>query len=225
MTMKTLHILPAALLLLLPIASQAQPLGNPDSGISAEVRQSLAEARKEVHADLAKARRDLQTENLRLDHGIQIGKHGNGKARTAHDVLPVAEITPKGDFLIDGKAQVVDASQRQQLLAYRGLVLDVAKAGIDIGERAAEAVLKEVDGHWVGVVFSALTGSLERRIERTVKQKIEPGARGICRLLPKVMVSQRRLVSSLPKFQPYASLEQRDIDGCEDEIRSEFASI
>ncbi len=223
--MKTLHILPVCLLLLLPIAAQAQPLGTSDRGISAEIRQSLSDARTEVHADLAKARRDLQTENLRLDHGIQIGKHGNGKAKSAHEVLPAAEITPLGDFLIDGKAQVVDASQRRQLLAYRGQVLDVAKAGIDIGEQAAEAVLKEVDGHWVGLIFSAMTGSLERRIERTVKLKIEPGARGICRLLPKVMDSQRRLVSSLPKFQPYASLEQKDIDGCEDEVRSEFASI
>ena len=42
--------------------------------------------------------------------------------------LPRAEITPDGDFLIDGKAQPVDAGQRRQLLTYRGQVVGIALA-------------------------------------------------------------------------------------------------
>ncbi len=223
--MKTLSILPATLCLLLPLAAQAQPNGKPDTGIGAEVHQSLADARKEVRTELAKARRELDTGNLRVDHGIQIGKHGDAKRGAATVELPPAEITPQGDFLIAGKPQVIDAGQRVRLLAYRGLVVEVAKAGIDIGQHATEAVFREVDGNWVGLFFSALTGNLERRVERTVRQEVEPGVRGICRLLPKVMDSQQRLASRLPQFQPYASLVQKDIDGCEDDVRSGFASL
>jgi len=223
--MKTLSILPMALGLLLPIAAHAQPPVKPESDINAEVRQSLADARTEVRAELAKARRDLDTENLRLDHGIQIGKRSHGKSAPSHTGLPLAEITPQGDFLIGGKVQQVDPGQRKNLLAYRGLMVNVAKAGIDIGQRASEAVLKQVDGHWVGLLFSALTGNLERRVERTVRQEIEPGVRGLCRLLPKVLDSQQRLAASLPQFQPYASLEQNDIDGCDAEVRSGFAAL
>lgn len=220
--MKTLSILPIALSLILPLAAHAQPLAD---GIDTDVRQSLADAHREASAELANARRSLETENLRLDEGIQFGKHRNGKHATASTNMHRAEITPQGDFLIDGKAQVIDATQRSRLLAYRGLVLEIARTGIDIGQHATDAVFKNVDGNWVGLFFSALTGNLERQVERTVRQEIEPGVRGICRMLPSVMASQKRLASGLPQFQPYATLEQADIDDCENDLRSDFASL
>ena len=223
--MKTLNILPTVLCLLLPLAAQAQPLHDSARGINAEVRQSLADARTEVRTELANARQELETENLRVDNGIQIVTHGDGKSESANADLPRAEITPQGDFLIDGKAQEIDAGQRQRLLAYRGLVVEIGKVGIDIGQQSAEAVLGEVDGHWIGLIFSALTGRLERRIERTVRENVKPGVRGICRLMPKVRDSQQRLAASLPQFQPYATLQQEDIDDCEDEVRRDFASL
>lgn len=223
--MKLFKILPIAMGLLLPIAGYANPLVNADIGINAEVRQALSEARKEVRADLAKARQDLDTENLQVSDGMHIGNMGKRRNQRSNAEIPRAEITRQGDFLIEGKAQQVDVSQRRQLLAYRLLVIEIAKAGIDIGENTTDAVLKEVDGHWVGLLFSAMTGGLERRVERTVKQEVEPAMRGICRLLPKVMSSQQRLASRLPQFRPYATLEQKDIDGCEDEVRSGFASL
>lgn len=190
------------------------------SGIGAEIRQELADARKDVRVDLAKAKRELETENLRLGDNFRFGKHERADAR-----LPRAEITPLGDFLIEGKAQAIDASQRRQLLAYRGQVIGIAKSGIDIGQRSAEAALDAIgNGSWVGLVFGAMTGSLERRVERIVKQEIEPGVRGICRQLPALMDSQQRLASSLPQFRPYATLEADDVDDCETQVRREFAS-
>ena len=102
--------------------------------------------------------------------------------------------------------------------------MEIAKTGIDIGQRSAEAALATVDGSWIGLVFGAITGSLELRIERTVRQEVEPAVRGICRLLPRVMESQQRLSGSLPQFRPYATLERDDIDDCEDGVRREFAT-
>ena len=213
----------AALSLLLPLAAQAQPPRPADTGITAEVRRELGDARKEVRAELAKAKRDLDTGDLQLQDSLHFGKQTKVKHREGEPVAAV--ITPQGDLLIDGKPQRIDASQRRQLLAYRGLVVEVAKAGIDIGQKSAEAALDVVDRSWVTLLFTAMTGSLERNVERTVREQVEPGVRGICRLLPRVRDSQQRLAASLPQFRPYATLEREDVTDCEDTVRREFASL
>lgn len=209
-----------ALSLLLPIVAQA---GEPTAtGINAEVRQEMSDARKEVRAELAKAKLELATENLRIDNTLQFA----GEDDDASDELPEAEITPQGDFLIEGKAQAIDAEQRRQLLAYRGQVVGIATTGIDIGQRAADAALDEVgDSSWVGLLFNAMSGRLERRVEQVVRQQVEPAVRGICRQLPAVRASQQQLAASLPQFRPYATLEAGDVEDCENLIQQEFASI
>ena len=221
--MKTRNLLAIALLAAAPLFTAQAAAG--DTGISGEIRQELADARKEMRIELAKARQELDTTNLRLDNGFQFGAHDTSKSKRAKADLARAEITPQGDLLIDGKVQAIDAGQRRQLLAYRRQVIAVAKAGIDIGQRSADAALEAVgSGSWVGLLVGAMTGSLERRIERVVKQEIEPGVRGICRQLPAMMDSQQRLSASLPQFRPYATLEADDVADCENDIRNEFAS-
>ena len=209
-----------ALCLLLPVAAQA---GDPSpTGVNAEIRQELREARKEVRAELAKARLELETENLRIDNSLRFSRRGD----EATDELARAEITPQGDLLIDGEAQAIDAGQRRQLLAYRGQVLGIALAGIEIGQRTAEAALAEIeDSSWVGLLFNAMSGRLERRIETLVRQELEPAVRDICNQLPAVRASQQQLASSLPQFQPYARLEPGDVEDCEDLVQQEFASL
>ncbi|RZA22053.1 MAG: hypothetical protein EOP93_01340 [Lysobacteraceae bacterium] len=220
--MDTKRYLVAALLACAPLPS-VQAAGT-DTGPSNGIRQELADARKEVRIDLAKAKRELDTGNLRLDNGFKFGAGGSHESKRAKAQLPRAEITPQGDLLIEGHAQAIDAGQRRQLLAYRGQVIVIAKSGIDIGQRGAEVALDAVgNGSWVGLLFGAMTGSLERRIERIVKQEIEPAVRGICRQLPGMMDSQQRLSSSLPQFRPYATLEADDVANCENDIRNEFA--
>ena len=208
-----------ALGLLLPIAAQA---GEPSSSISSAVHQEMSDARKEVRAELAKAKLELATENLRIDSSLRFASEDDDTP----DKIPQAEITPRGDFLIEGKAQVIDADQRRQLLAYRGQVAGIAATGIDIGQRAADAALDEVgESSWVGLLFNAMSGRLERRIEQVVRQQVEPAVRGICRQLPAVRASQQQLASSLPQFRPYATLEPGDVEDCENLIQQEFASI
>lgn len=222
--MHTKRILPvAALSLLLPLAAQAQPAATADTGISAEVRRELGDARREVRAELAKAKQELDTGDLQLQDSLQFGKQT--KAKRGDTATVAAAITPQGDLLIDGKPQDIDAGQRRQLLAYRGLVVEIAKAGIDIGQTSAEAALDAVDRSWVSLLFSAMSGSLERNVERTVREQVEPGVRGICRLLPRVRDSQQRLAASLPQFRPYATLEREDVADCENTVRREFASL
>lgn len=221
--MKTRKLLAIALLAGAPLlTAQAAPGEN---GFHGDIRQELADARKDVRIDLAKARQELDTGNLRLDQGFQFGAHNAKTSKQAKANLPSAEITPKGDLLIGGKAQAINAVQRRQLLAYRGQVIVIAKAGIDIGQRGAEVALDAVgNGSLVSLMFGAMTGSLERRVERVLKQEIEPAVRGICRQLPAMMASQQQLSASLPQFRPYATLEADDVAECENDIRNEFAS-
>lgn len=217
--MNTPRTLAAALCLCLslPMAAQARPAGD---GIGSDIRQDLLDARKDVRVDLAKARTELLTENLRIGDNFRFGGHRDAIAKD----LPDAEITPQGDFLVDGKPQAIDAGQRALMLAYRKQVVDIALGGIEAGQVAADAALDAVGDSWIGILFNAMTGRLEARVERVVKQKIQPMVLGICKQLPAVMDSQQKLAASVPSFKPYANLDQHDIDDCEGELRNEFAS-
>src|SRR3546814_1032470 len=136
--MKLLSTTVLPLLLALPMAAQAAPSG---SDIGKEISRDLAEARVEMRAELAKARQELQSENLELGNNLSFAGRGDDKEK--HADLPHAEITPQGDLLIEGKAQQVDAAKREQLLAYRRQVITIALSGIEIGERGAAAALDE----------------------------------------------------------------------------------
>ena len=99
-------MLPLLLAGLLPLPAQsAEPAKGP---IQRELSAELAEARREVRAELASARAELETENLDVGNSLRLGKAGNG----AGEALPKAEITPRGDFLIEGEAVAIDAGQR-----------------------------------------------------------------------------------------------------------------
>lgn len=205
---------------LLPLAVQTANAG--DTRIN-EVSADLADARSEVRTELAAARRELDTGNLQLGDSLRFGK-SDARASHADRALPQAEITPQGDFLIEGRPVAIDRHQRQELLLYRGEVIAIAKAGIDIGERSAQAALDAVDRGLFSLMFGAMTGSLERRIEKTVRETVEPGVRQICLSLPALRDRQQRLSATLPAFRPYATLEADDVEDCENEMRREFAS-
>lgn len=210
----------ALLAALLPLGAQAA--GSAPSGTRTEIKREIADARQEVRVEMAKARAELDRENLSLDKGLHFGK--NGKRKPAKDSLPAAQITPKGDFLVDDKEVAIDARQRRQLLDYREQVIELAKVGMDGGERAAMAALDATDVSLFSLIVGGLSGNLERRVEASVKQHVEPLVRQICRRLPQVLESQQQLAANLPQFQPYANLEQDDIEDCERDVRNEFAA-
>lgn len=220
--MKVRTSISAALLVcLLPLAGQAaEPKAE---GVSAEIKREMASARAEVRAELAKARAELDSEDLSLDSALSFGKHGKREATDKATQLPPAHITRSGDLVVDGKPIEINATQRRQLLSYRQQVITVAKAGIDGGEKAAMAALEITDTSLMALMFSAFTGSLERRVENTVKQHIQPMVLQICRSLPELRASQQALAGSLPQFRPYATLEADDYKDCERDVRRDLA--
>jgi hypothetical protein len=201
------------LVALSPLAAQAS--------VHDEVAGDLADARQEVHADMAKERAKLDSENLSLD-GLHFGKDED--RGTAKRDQPKGEITPRGDLLVDGKAVVVDATQRRQLLDYRTQVIGIAKTGIDAGEHAAMLALDLTNVSMFRLIVGGLTGSLERRVEASVKRDIEPAVLRICRQLPELRDSQQALAASVPEFRPYATLDEEDVEDCESDIRRDLAT-
>ena len=120
---RTRHrLLPLLLAGLLPLAAQAA--GPAKGSVQREISEEMAEARREVRQELAAARAELETENLDVGNSLHFGKSGHSADR---ETLPKAEITPRGDFLIDGKEVAIDAAQREQLLAYRRQVIGIGR--------------------------------------------------------------------------------------------------
>ena len=204
----------ALLLALSPLAAQA--------GVRTEVASDLDQARQEVHAEMAKERANLDSENLSLD-GLHFGKDDN-RETAKRKPQPKGEITPKGDLLVDGKAITVDATQRRQLLDYRTQVIGVAKSGIDAGEHAAMLAIDLTNVSMFHLIVGGLTGSLERRVEASVKRDIEPAVLQICKQLPQLRDSQQALAASVPEFRPYATLDDDDVEDCESDIRNDLAT-
>lgn len=214
--MKTTHA--AAILLLAAVA----PFAAQADSVRSEVKRELADARAEVRADMARERAELENGNLTLD-GLHFGKD---RKSSRHEVdRPAGEITPSGDFLVDGKPVATSDAQRAQLLAYRSQVIGLAKLGLDAGERAAMLAIDATEVGMIRLFFSAMSGSLERKVKDTVAREIKPAVLQICRSLPGLRESQQQLAQSLPEFRPYATLEERDVADCERDVRAEFASL
>lgn len=200
---------------LLPMSAQAAtPATRP------EVGRDIDEARREVHADMARERASLDHDNLSLGD-MHFGKDFN---RPQPRDLPKGEITPAGDLLVNGKAVSIDAAQRRQLLDYRGQVIALARLGIDAGERAAMLALDATDVSLFRLIVGGISGSLERRVEATVQRELRPTVLQICHRLPRLRDAQQALATSLPAFRPYATLRDEDVAGCERDMPGELAA-
>ncbi len=145
----------------------------------------------------AEARIEIQNSNMSLGDA-------EGKAK--------AEITPKGDLLINGKAIVVTPEQRQMLIQHRQLLATIAISGVEIGMKGVD-LASEAIGETVKGIFSGDTESIEKKVEAKA-EKIEDSARALCDQLPLLMASQEKLAASLPEFKPYATMTAEDTKDC-----------
>lgn len=174
---------------------------------------------KLVNKEIQEAREKLATENIGLNDTVHINsdKHGGVSIfsgdKDGKDDRPKAEITPKGDLLIDGKAVAINDEQRGMLLEYRGHVIGIAESGMEIGVQGADLAAKAMGEAFKGI----FSGKSEQDIEKTVEAEaagIKAAAARLCGRLPAMMATQQKLAAALPEFKPYATMTQEDIDGC-----------
>lgn len=133
-----------------------------------------------------------------------------------------AEITPRGDLIVEGRKVAVDDAQRALLLQYRAGIIAVAAAGTDIGMQGADFGLR-VAGKALRGVISGDSDRVDEEIEAEARE-FEARARRICEHLPSLLDAQERLVARLPEFAPYAKMERSDIDDCLDEAEAAVAA-
>lgn len=170
---------------------------------------SLAACTAFVNADheLDAASRKLATENMTLT--------------TDADKVPDAAITPQGDFLIAGKPITLTRQQRKEVSAYRAQSIEIAREGIAIGHAGVEVGRRAV----VPMVFAALFGASDDTIETNMKERltnVRAATAKLCDRLPDLMAAQQQLADDLPAFAPYATLAQKDVDDCREDVADGF---
>ena len=181
--------------------------GTPADDVAREAERAekavsvLGIEREEIEREV---REGLATENI--DFG---GDHHLG---TDEKSTSDAEITPEGDLLVDGKRIEVDAEERALLLAYRKQISEVALAGARIGVQGA-ALAKTAMGEAFRGVLSGNTDDIEAKIEAEA-DKIRVQASELCAHLGPLLETQDALAASIPELQPYATMDQGDIDQC-----------
>lgn len=217
--MKTFRNLSFALLACLPLLACSQ-----DTPPPSEQAASNGFIGKQVDKAFAKAREEMAKGNIDIGNGPHITVNGKDIGHDAKD-LPKGEITPQGDLLIAGKTVPVTPAQRQQLLAYRGQIIDIAEAGMAIGSKGVGLADKALSGV-AGAIFGGEKGAKEFEAKMEAEgKKIEAEAQKLCTRLPALMASQQALAGALPAFKPYADMTQADIDECYKDSKDKGAAV
>lgn len=185
--MSRLPLLLVPLLALAGCGSSEPPAETGKSGLAAASETAMKELRDE-----------LANENLSL---------GEGSANA-----PKAEISPAGELIIGGQPVPLDEAQRKLVLEYRTQLAGVAEAGAEIGLQAAELATRAVADTAKGLL-SGDTTSIEERAKAQAKE-IEGTAKALCDRLPALYASQQALRQAVPQFEPYAQMDESDVEDC-----------
>ena len=115
------------LTLAMPLIGACQPAPPPpaatkDAATAADTPKTAIG--RSVEKAITEAREELRTKNISISDGVHINV--NGHEFKHDDNLPKAEITPRGDLLIEGKPVPVTPAQRALLLEYRHEIIGVA---------------------------------------------------------------------------------------------------
>ena len=184
------------------------PASGPQTALGRTVDRAMDEARKE-----------LATSNLDLNNTVQVRSGGVFIGNSSDDTRPKGEITPQGDFLVDGAPVAIDEAQRRLLLDYRGHVLAVAETGMALGVRGADLGMKAA-GEAIRGIFSGNPDQIEKKIKAEAEQ-IKAESLRICTQLQAVHDGQQALKASLPAFAPYANLSEASVRKCADKTEQD----
>ncbi|HVK50128.1 MAG TPA: DUF2884 family protein [Pseudoxanthomonas sp.] len=149
--------------------------------------------------------------SVNSDNGT-ISYQGHGVLTLQSDGAPKATIAANGDLTVGGKPVALTPQQRQLSVAFYQELDGITQAGIAIGKQGAQLAGKAV-GEAVRGVLGGDTDSIGTRVEAEAK-KMEAQAKQICTHLSGLRAAQDALAAQVPEFQPYANIDQHDVDDC-----------
>lgn len=166
----------------------------------------------------------FRTADSNLDTASRQIATGNITLSADSSRIPQAAITPRGDFLVAGKAAALSGQQRSDVLAYRAQYVEIAQQGIAIGHEGVDVGRRSM----VPMIFASLFGASDKSIDASMDKRLA-GVRAatarLCDRMPALMAAQQRLAIDLPAFKPYATLTQQKIDDCrQDALRDGSAA-
>ncbi|HUH90072.1 MAG TPA: hypothetical protein VLZ76_05360 [Lysobacter sp.] len=194
MTHRHAYRLALPLLCLSWLAACANPSSSHDA-----MTAGLNQASEEIRSASDKVREELA--------------HGDISLSSDDANAPDAAITPQGELLIDGHKVATDAAQQALLLDYRTQIAGIAQAGADIGLQGADLAMKAMGEAVKGVFNGASEDDIKRAVEAQASG-IKQEAMKLCDRLPALLATQQKLAAALPEFQPYATMDQSEIDDC-----------
>jgi hypothetical protein len=138
-------------------------------------------------------------------HAGSIAIHARG--------VPDAYVTAAGDLSIDGKPIPLVPTQRDLLKQYYAQVMLVRDDGVATGNAGAAMA-----GHALGSVASGLAhgnpDSIGPAIDARAKQ-VEAKAMTVCTDVVVLRAKQDAIVTVLPAFKPYASINANERTDCQ----------
>jgi hypothetical protein len=204
-------------ILLLPLAACSQSGSQPgvsDNGAPADGGTTSSIISGEIQKRMREAKQELETKNIDVN-SVRVS-HGS---HSEEDSRPKAQITPQGDLLIAGKVAAATPAQKTLLLNYRRQIVSIAETGMDIGTQGADLGISAARQAMLG----ALAGKSDKDVEASIKpqtDKIKASAARLCQRLPDLLSTQQRLAAAMPAFQPYATMQQKDIDDCGKDMKN-----
>jgi hypothetical protein len=148
---------------------------------------------------------------LAFDGDAVVLERGGAKAR----------IAANGDLTIDGTAVAVDATQRQNLVAYHDAARQLRKNAIATGREGAE-LAKDVVADVVSGLASGNTSEIEQNARRRAEDVKRAAAR-ICEDLAAMQAAQERLAGTLEAFKPFATIDRAALDDCRSDTAPDAA--
>lgn len=212
--MKSITLSTLTFIALLPLAacgqsgSQPGAAGNGTATTSSTGVPGQSFISAQIQKGMQEAKLKLETENIDVN-SVRINRHSHDQ----DDSRPKAQITPQGDLLIAGKTVASTPAQHALLLDYRQQIVGIAETGMDIGTQGADLGVSAAKQ----AMWGALSGKSDKDIEAAIKpqtDRIEASAARLCKRLPDLLSTQQKLAAAMPEFQPYATMQQKDVDDC-----------
>jgi len=143
----------------------------------------------------------------------------NGEVIIHADNGSTAHIAPDGSLVIAGKIQPVSPAQRRLLVQYFSTVSDIEHQGMQLASAAPGFAAGVVADVFAGLFSGESDANIDKKAHQSAHDFVQK-ALPICEGLQHLQQIQGAITASLSAFEPYAVIEDHDVQDCENGLHS-----